>query len=99
MKTINVIKHQCEICGGLHDTEDAARMCEATPITQDLGVRVGDKVMVTVGPLRHHKATVDGIMICSDHDPIYRHTVCLLVSVPPATTIVRFDQYFELQEN
>ena len=44
-----VTQYQCEICGGVYPTVEAALGCEALPVVHDRGVKVGDTVLVTKG--------------------------------------------------
>ncbi len=49
MKTSTVQRYTCETCGTTYDTEDAARLCESRPVSQDKGAKVGDSIRIIRG--------------------------------------------------
>ena len=61
MKIIN--KYQCEICEKQYDTPEEAKKCEALPVRNDRGVKVGDLVLITSGDGSGHKLRVRNIHV------------------------------------
>lgn len=59
MKTIQIQKYQCDICGQSYGTADAAKKCESKPVSEDKGVKVGDVVLITKGDGQGSTATVE----------------------------------------
>lgn len=49
MKTSTVKKYECELCGTVYESEEAAKRCESRPVSQDKGAKVGDRVYITGG--------------------------------------------------
>ena len=47
MKIHEVKRYECEVCHGTYATKGEALRCDAQPISQDMGVKVGDIVRVT----------------------------------------------------
>ena len=65
MKTKELTRYICEICGGTYETAQAALLCETRPVSQDKGVKVGDIVLVTAGEGAGIKAKVTRVSVCS----------------------------------
>jgi len=63
MKTKQLTRYTCEICGETYETAEAALLCEARLVSQDKGAKVGDVVLVTEGA--GEKAKVTGVSVCS----------------------------------
>jgi hypothetical protein len=59
MKTIQIQKYQCEICGHSYGTAEAAKKCESKPVSADKGVKIGDVVLITKGDGQGMKAQVE----------------------------------------
>jgi hypothetical protein len=82
MKAIPTTEYQCEICKHVYDTQDKALKCESRPVSQDRGVKIGDRVLITGGDGKGHLCEVSEIGI---HDmewghyaaDRYWHTVCV----------------------
>ncbi len=82
MKTIQVTRYSCELCGGIYETEKEARFCESCPVSKEKGVRIGDIVRVIAGDGTGARAKVTSISICSGKYghyawAKYRHTVAV----------------------
>lgn len=65
MKTIQIQKYQCDICGALYETAQAAKKCESKPVSEDKGVKVGDMVLITKGEGQGSEATVESRFVFS----------------------------------
>lgn len=63
MKAYQVQKFKCEICGHSYDTADDALSCEARPVLQSKGAKVGDRVRVLTGEGVGKEATVDSVLV------------------------------------
>lgn len=86
MKIVQKTFYECGICGKEYSDENEVKRCEAKPITQDKGVKVGDIVMIKAGDGVGHKAKVTRRFII-DQDwghyfpERYHHTVALMADV------------------
>lgn len=82
MKTVTLILYQCEICKQAYETEIEAKRCESVPITQDKGVKVGDKVRILYGDGAGKILLVENLHIVNrsyghNYYERYWHTVAL----------------------
>jgi len=92
-----IIKYQCEVCDRIYrDKEDAVR-CEAKPVQNDKGVKVGDVVRITRGSGAGQLAKVTAITV---HErgwglAIYDHSVALIADVIDSwgSRLLTFDSY------
>ena len=62
MFKVTLTKYQCSICEKLYDTQEECQGCESKPVSQDKGVKVGDKVRIIQGQ-DQGLATVERIWI------------------------------------
>lgn len=63
MKTIPTTRFQCEVCKHVYETAEAAAKCESRPVSQDRGVKVGDRVMITAGDGVGHWCEIDAVYV------------------------------------
>lgn len=63
METILEVNYKCSICGTTYKDEKSAYDCEEKPISQDKGVKVGDKVFILSGDGTGEIATVKRRMV------------------------------------
>ncbi len=95
MKTI--ARYQCEVCGYVYDTEEAALACEQRPVVHDRGVKIGDTVRITRGDGTGSLAEVYGISILHPGwgPTAYDHSVCLNAKVINSwgSRMLAFDSY------
>ncbi len=100
MKEIIVTTYQCEKCLTQYKNEKEALQCEAEPITQDKGVKVGDIVIITQGDGTGSKAKVTKTWII-DRDwghyawEKYWHTVAISADIIGSygSRMLTFDSY------
>jgi hypothetical protein len=97
-KAINITRYQCGVCGATYDTEQQAAACEGRPVSQDKGVKVGDKVRVTAGDGTGQLATVESISIIDRGWGHYAwerywHTVALTAKLRLGHRFLTFDSY------
>jgi len=99
MKVITKQFYQCEVCNEQYNTSGEAIKCEKRPVTKDKGVKVGDRVKVTIGEGTGESALVTQINILSkDYGHYlwrkYWHTVALIVDFDNGgTRNILFDTY------
>lgn len=100
MKTVTLEKYQCEICGHEYDKQSEAEKCEAKPVSQDKGVKVGDVVLIVGGEGQGSKATVDSRFVVNMYWGHYMwerywHTVSITANLIDSTgfRILTFDDY------
>lgn len=62
---LHITRYQCATCGAVYGTESQAAACEARPIQQDKGAKVGDAVLITQGDGAGQRAIVTRISIVS----------------------------------
>lgn len=63
MQAVHTTHYKCEKCGEVYATAAEANECEAQPITQDKGVKVGDKVRILNGDGAGEEALVEKVMV------------------------------------
>lgn len=63
MEILTVTRYKCSICSAVYDSKASAEACEAKPISQDKGVKVGDVVRITHGDGAGELATVETVRI------------------------------------
>lgn len=67
MGIVQVTKYECKVCGERYDTKEDMKECESKPITHDLGVKVGDIVIILRGDGQGEKAKVKSIWIANKY--------------------------------
>ena len=100
MKAITTKTYECEICHQRYDTAEAARACEARPVTQDRGVKIGDEVLITMGDEAGMRCKVEHVGVL-DQDwgrylsERYWHTVFVIGKVVDSWGYrhLTYDQY------
>jgi hypothetical protein len=65
MKAIPKTEYQCDVCKHVYSTEKEALKCESKPVTQDRGVKIGDRVRITSGDGTGLECEVSEIFIIS----------------------------------
>lgn len=65
MKEIVKTTYQCEVCETEYAVKDEALRCEAKPVSQDKGVKVGDIVTIIEGDGRGQRAKVTRVYVLS----------------------------------
>lgn len=98
MKIVKKLLYQCEICDEKYDTEKEALACEKKPVTEDIGVKVGDTVMCTGGQGAGNNCTVTRISVISKYWghhmwKRYWHTIALHVDFKLGSRMLTFDDY------
>jgi hypothetical protein len=100
MKPIQQTIYKCEICGHTYSNEKDALDCESQPISQDKGVKVGDKVLITNGDGKGELGTVETVYIIDKEWGHYAwkrywHTVALTASLDKSYghRMLTFDSY------
>jgi hypothetical protein len=100
METINLVRYKCSICGTTYDIEKEALECESRPISQDKGVKIGDKVFITRGDGSGNIATVSSVFVYDKHWghyfwETYWHTIGLTAKLDdaPGSRQLTFDSY------
>lgn len=63
METLQVTRYKCSTCGKVYDRKDSAEACEAKPVSQDKGVKVGEVVRITQGDGAGELATVEKVYV------------------------------------
>ena len=63
MKTVELKRYQCEICGAQYANEAEAKRCESVPRREDKGVKPGDLVRVLSGDGAGRLATVTSVFV------------------------------------
>lgn len=83
MKVVATTKYECEQCRKQYNTEEAAHDCEALPILDNKGAKVGDFVLITKGEGTGLKAKVTGVYITQPGwgPNRYNHSVYLTADV------------------
>lgn len=82
MNTIQITRFKCEICGETYSTAQEALNCERKPVSEDKGVKPGDKVRILSGEGTGEIATVERVFVL-DKDwghyaaARYHHTVAV----------------------
>jgi len=106
MKTTQIKRYQCEICGHSYDTVKAAKRCESKPVTEDKGVKVGDVVLITEGEGRGMKAEVKSRQIVDMEWGHYAwerywHTVSITAKLLDSwgDRLLTFDSYQPVRRN
>jgi hypothetical protein len=81
MKTIT--QYVCEVCCQVYYNEQDALKCEATPLKDDKGVKVGDIVLITEGDGKGHNAKVTDIKVLPPtyYTDKYHHSIALTADV------------------
>lgn len=86
MKKIVKEEYQCDTCKAVYSREDMAIECEKHPVTEDKGVKVGDKVKITNGQGAGSLGLVTKVFVI-DKDwghyawKQYWHTIGIIVDV------------------
>jgi hypothetical protein len=86
MKTSQIQKLHCGICGHFYSTAEAARRCELVPVREDKGVEIGDEVLITKGKGKGMKVQVESRYIVDmwrgrNEWERYWHTVSITAKV------------------
>lgn len=63
MKINTEVDYQCEICKQRYSRAVEAIQCENKPVTQDKGVKVGDRVLILRGDNAGQQATVTDVYV------------------------------------
>jgi len=104
MKEITRKYYACEICRQLYDCKEEALECESKPISQDKGIKVGDKVRITQGEGKGQVAIVTDIYVTDKEwghyaRERYWHTIKLCAKLSNGCSrILTFDSYQCLKE-
>lgn len=61
VEEVTIKRYRCSLCRTIYDTEQEAISCEARPVMQDRGVKIGDIVRVTRGDGAGQLAKVERI--------------------------------------
>lgn len=98
MKTIIEPKYECEFCKSRFNSEKECMACENRKVTQDKGVKAGDKVRVLSGDGAGEIATVMRTFVADKywgyvHWEKYWHTIVLMVELKVGHRILGFDKY------
>ncbi len=94
-----VSKYRCEICDTVYDSADDARACEDRPVSQDYGVKPGDRVLILSGDGTGVYATAESTTVFSrdwGHHAWkhYWHTVGIVANVDTGgCRLLTFDAY------
>lgn len=99
MKPIQQTIYKCETCGHTYSTEKEAIDCESMPVSEDKGVKVGDKVMITAGDGKGEHATVKSTYVVDKYWGHYSwkrywHTVAVAADLESGgSRLLTFDSY------
>jgi hypothetical protein len=100
MKTITKEFYVCEICGHEYEDEKQARDCEGRQITQDKGISVGDKVLITGGDGCGSLGLVKSVFVIDKYWGHYAwkrywHTIAISADIIGSygTRMLTFDDY------
>ncbi len=63
MKVIPVTQYQCETCKTIYHHECEALRCESRAVSQDRGVKIGDRVRITGGDGKGNLCEVESVSI------------------------------------
>lgn len=96
----HITRYRCDVCSATYETEREARQCEAQPVTQDKGVKVGDTVLILTGDGKGSKGVVRSVApITKDwghyHWRRYWHTVGIVADIVGSwgSRFLTFDDY------
>lgn len=97
MKKVESVSFECEKCHEIYATEEQAKACEAKPITQDKGVKIGDVVRITRGGGAGEKAKVKSVYVVKRNwgPNGYWHTVAITAEIVDSCghRLLTFDDY------
>jgi hypothetical protein len=100
MKAVPTTRYQCEICRCIYDLPAEAEECESRPVSQDKGVKVGDRVRITRGEGAGHLCEITSVYVLDrawGHHAWdrYWHTVCVSGRVVDwyGSRMLTFDSY------
>ena len=92
-----IIEYECEVCGRAYRDKEDAATCEAKPVQNDKGVKVGDVVRITSGSGAGQFAKVTAITVQERGwgPAIYDHSVALIADVIGSlgSRLLTFDSY------
>lgn len=99
METITKTFYKCSTCGHQYSTEEEALSCESKAVSQDKGVRVGDKIKITAGQGTGELATVKSILTFDKYWGHYAwerywHTIGLTANLDSwGSRLLTYDSY------
>lgn len=103
MKTNTFVEYECELCGDTFDNPTDCTECESRPITQDKGVKPGDRVKILTGDGCGQVAVVEQMYpltrdACHHMWQRYWHTIAITVVFSDGRMRwCTFDEYEVLQ--
>lgn len=103
MEEVQVTRYKCSTCGKVYDSKASAEACEAKPVSQDNGVKVGEVVRITQGDGAGELATVETVYVIDREWGHYTwerywHTVALTAKLNKGWghRMLTFDSYERL---